>query len=93
MLGDVFFSDTAWVINFLHGVYYLLSKKGDLPTSQNDHQRIQLLVSKDFLQGLEQVAASLRLQLLYPELEFLEAGRRHSNLTTVMFSLMTWFSK
>lgn len=52
MLGDFFFSDTAWVINFLHGVYYLLSKEGDLPASQNDHQRIQLLVSKDFLQSL-----------------------------------------
>lgn len=47
--------------------------KGDLPASQDGHQRSQPLESAGFPQGLEQIAASSWWRLLYPKFELLEA--------------------
>lgn len=48
-------------------------RDGHVPASQDDHQRIQPPQREDLLQGSQQIAASLGLQLPHPELEFLEA--------------------
>lgn len=67
----------------LHVVCYPL-RKGVLPASQYGHQRSQPLESAGFPQGLEQIAASFRLRLPYPESELLEAeetARAASNLS------------